>query len=115
MKKVSLQTLVTFIDSMDAQGSAPQEILEVRDEIEAELNRNEAKAQANRDLYAQAKNTIMGALSDTPATIAEIYDEVAGDLPDGFTKSKVQYAITRLWKDEVTKVEGKTNGYCRKA
>ena len=115
MKKVSLQSLVSFIDSMNAQGSAPQEIVDIRDEIVAELNKGAEKAQANRDLYAQAKEVIMSALSDTPATIAEIYAEVKDKLPEGFSKGKVQYAITRLWADEVTKVEGKTNGYCRKA
>lgn len=111
MRKVSLQSLVSFIDSIDA----PQEIKDVRDEIVAELNKGAEKAQANRDLYAQAHDVVIGALSDTPATIAEIYDEVANDLPEGFSKGKVQYALTRLWADEVVKTEGKVNTYSRKA
>ena len=111
MKKVSLQSLVSFIDSIDA----PQEVKVIRDEIVAELAKGAEKAQANRDLYAQAKDIVLGALSDTPVTIGELYDEIASDLPEGFSKGKVQYAVTRLWADEVTKVEGKTNGYCRKA
>ena len=41
-------------------------------------------------------DVILGGLSDTPVTIAELFEEVKGDLPQGFTKSKVQYAITRL-------------------
>ena len=110
MRKVSLQSLVSFIDTVDA----PQEIKDIRDEIVAELNKGAEKAQANRDLYASAKDTILGALSDTPVTIAELYDEIASDLPEGFTKSKVQYAVTRLWADEVVKHEGKTNSYTRK-
>ena len=36
-------------------------------------------------------------------------------LPEGFTKGNLQYAITRLWKDEVEKIEGKVNTYRRKA
>jgi hypothetical protein len=108
MKKVSLQSLVSYLTET---GALP----EVRDEIVAELAKGEAKAQANRDLYAEAKDAILGGLSDTPVTIAELFEEVKDNLPQGFTKSKVQYAITRLWADEVTKVEGKTNGYCRKA
>ena len=114
MRKVSLQTLVSFINAMDMQGSASQEVLAVRDELVAELSKNEAKAQANRDLYAEAKDIVLGALSDTPVTISELYAEIEDSLPEGFSKGKVQYAITRLWADEVTKVEGKTNGYCRK-
>ena len=110
MRKVSLQSLVSFIDSIDA----PQEIKDVRDEIVAELSKGAEKAQANRDLYAQAHDVVIGALSDTPVTIGELYDEIASDLPEGFSKGKVQYAITRLWADEVVKTEGKVNSYSRK-
>ena len=111
MKKVSLQSLVSFIDSIDV----PQDVLTIRDEIVAELAKGEAKAQANRDLYAVAKDVVLGVLSDTPVTIAELYEEVKDALPEGFSKGKVQYAITRLWADEVTKTEGKVNTYSRKA
>ena len=107
MRKVSLQSLVSFIDSIDA----PQEIKDVRDEIVAELSKGAEKTQANRDLYAQAKDIVLGALSDKPATIGEIYAEVEDKLPEGFSKGKVQYAITRLWADEVVKTEGKVNTY----
>ena len=36
-------------------------------------------------------------------------------LPEGFSKGKVQYAVTRLWADEVTKTEGKVNTYSLRA
>ena len=110
MKKTSLQSLVNYIDT-----NAVAELADVRDEIVAELAKGEAKAQANRDLYAQAHDVVIGALSDTPVTIGELYDEIANDLPEGFSKGKVQYAITRLWADEVVKTEGKVNTYSRKA
>ena len=110
MKKSSLQSLVNYLD-----GQTVANIAEIRDEIVAELAKGEAKARANRDLYASAKTVILGALTDTPVTISELYDEIASELPDGFSKSKVQYAVTRLWADEVTKVEGKVNTYARKA
>ena len=111
MRKVSLQSLVSFIDSVDA----PQEIKDIRAEIEAELAKGAEKAQANRDLYAQAHDVVIGALSNTPVTIGELYTEIENDLPEGFSKGKVQYAITRLWADEVVKTEGKVNTYTRKA
>lgn len=114
MKKVSLQSLISFIDSMNAQGSAPQEIMEIRDEIANELAKGAEKAQANRDLYTAAHDVVIDALSDAPATIAEIYEAIKDNLPDGMTKAKVQYAITRLWKDEIVKVDGSPCGY-RKA
>lgn len=110
MKKSTLQSLVSYLN-----GETITNLDEIRDELVAELNKGEAKAQANRDLYAQAKDIVLNALSDTPVTIGELYDEVKGDLPEGFSKGKVQYAITRLWADEVVKTEGKVNTYTRKA
>jgi len=110
MKKSSLQSLVNFLN-----GENVPNLADIKAEIEAELAKGEAKKQANADAYEQAKPIVLGALSDKPVTIGELFDEVAGKLPEGFTKGKVQYAITRLWADEVTKVEGKTNGYCAKA
>ena len=110
MKKSSLQSLVNFLN-----GENVPNLADIKAEIEAELAKGEAKKQANADAYEQAKPIVLGVLSDKAATIGEIYDEVADRLPEGFTKGKVQYAITRLWADEVTKVEGKTNGYCAKA
>ena len=111
MKKSSMKSLVSYFESIDMT----EDIRAIYDEMVAELAKDEAKAQANRDMYAEAKDIILGALSDTPATISEIYAEVADALPEGFTKSKVQYAITRLWSDEVVKTEGKVNTYSRKA
>ena len=110
MKKATMTAIVNYIND-----NAIEALYEARDEMVSELNKGAEKAQANRDLYASVKDIVLGALSDTPVTIAELYEEVKGDLPDGFSKSKVQYAVTRLWADEVTKVEGKVNGYTRKA
>ena len=113
MRKVSLQSLVSFIDSIDA----PQEIKDVRDEIVAELSKGAEKAQANRDLYASAHDIVMEGLriAGKPVTIGELYESIEGELPEGFSKGKVQYAITRLWANEVEKTEGKVNSYAIKA
>ena len=110
MKKATMNTIVNYIND-----NAVEALYEVRDELVAELNRGAEKAQANRDLYAEAHDVIMEALTETPVTIGELYAEVADRLPEGFSKGKVQYAVTRLWTDEIVKVEGKVNGYCRKA
>ena len=109
MKKSTMQSIVNYIDT-----NAVAELADVRAELIAELSKGEAKAQANRDLYASAKDIVLGALSETPVTIGELYEEIADELPEGMTKSKVQYAITRLWVDEINKVEGKVNTYTRK-
>lgn len=107
MKKATLSAIYTALK--DTQFDP-----DMLAEIETELSRGEAEKARNAELYAQAKPFVLGVLSDTPVTISEIYDEIANDLPEGFTKGKVQYAITRLWVDEVTKVEGKVNGYTLK-
>lgn len=110
MKKATMNAIVNYIND-----NAVTELFEIRDELVAELNKGAEKAQANRDMYAEAHDIVMSALSDTPVTIAELYDEIADRLPDGMTKGKVQYAVTRLWTDEIIKIEGKVNGYTRKA
>ena len=103
----SILSLVSTIDTPEAE--------EIRVAIQSELSKGEAKAQANRDLYAQAHDVVIGALTETPVTIGELYEEVKDSLPEGFSKGKVQYAVTRLWADEVTKTEGKVNTYSLRA
>ena len=82
-------------------------------ELNAEINRGaDAKAQKWAE-YDAVKSIVLDALSDTPVTIAELYDAVRDALPEGFSKGKIQYAVTRLWSDEITKVEGNPNTYAR--
>ena len=108
MKKATMNAIVNYINE-----NAVEELFDIRDELVAELGKGEAKAQANRDLYAEAKDIVLGALSETPVTIGELYEEIADALPEGFSKGKVQYAITRMWASEVVKHEGKVNTYTR--
>ena len=108
MKKATLSAIYSALKGIDFDA-------DMLAEVEKELTKGDAEKAKNAELYEQAKAIVLGALSDTPATISEIYDEVASELPEGFSKGKVQYAITRLWADEVVKTEGKVNTYSRKA
>lgn len=108
MKKTTLSAIYSALKGIDFDS-------ELLAEVEKELNRGEAEKAKNAEVYEQARAIVLGALSDTPVTISELYDEIATALPEGFTKGKVQYAITRLWADEVVKTEGKVNTYSRKA
>ena len=108
MKNTTYATVYTFLT---ANGFDNAEILA---EFEKEINRNAEAKQAKEALYAEAKPIVLGVM-DAPATITEIYEAVQDTLPDGFTKGNLQYAITRLWKDEIDKTEGKVNTYSRKA
>ena len=107
MKKTTYETVYSFLTT---NGFDDAEILA---EFEKEINRGAEAKQAKDALYAEAKPIVLGAM-DAPATIGEIFDAVEKDLPEGFTKGMLQYAITRLWKNDVEKTEGKTNTYSRK-
>ena len=108
MKKSTMQSLVDYLN-----GATINDLEKIKEELEAELNRNAEKAAANRELYESAKSVIFEGfrVAGTPVTIAELYEEIKDELPQGFSKSKVQYAVTRLWSDEIVKTEGKTNTY----
>ena len=108
MKNTTYATVYSFLT---ANGFDNAEILA---EFEKEINRNAEAKQAKEAMYAEAKPIVLGAM-DAPATITEIFEVVKGDLPEGFTKGNLQYAVTRLWKDDIDKTEGKVNTYSRKA
>ena len=110
MKKATINTIIATLNSIDFENKT-----EVMAELTAEVNRGaEAKAAKNAE-YDAVKDVIIGALTETPVTISELYDAVKDSLPEGFTRNKVQYAVTRLWADEVVKTEGKPNTYSARA
>ena len=110
MKKATMNTILSLIATIDTP-----EAEEVRAELNTELNKGAEKAQANRELYESAKDIVLNALNDTPVTVAELYEEVKNELPEGFTKSKVQYALTHYWENEVTRTLSNPNTYAIKA
>ena len=111
MKKATMNTIVNYIND-----NAIEALYEVRDELMAELNKGAEEKARNAELYDAAKAVVMGELgtTDKAVTIGELFDAVEENLPQGFTKGKLQYAVTRLWKDEIVRIEGKVNTY-RKA
>lgn len=111
MKKATMNTIVNYIND-----NAIEALYEVRDELVAELNKGAEEKARNAELYDTAKAVVMGELgtTDKAVTIGELFDAVGAELPEGFTKGKLQYAVTRLWKDEIVRIEGKVNTY-RKA
>ena len=106
MKKATLNAIYETLKTMDYDP-------EILSEIETELNRGAEKAQANRELYASAHDVVIEALrsATAPVPLSELWEAVEGNLPEGMTKGKVQYAVTRLWVDEIDKTEGKVNTY----
>ena len=110
MTKNTMNTILSLIASIDTP-----EAQAVRDELNAELNKKAERKAQTAELYEAVKPIVFDALSETPVTLSELFAEIEDKLPEDFTKSKLQYAITRLWKDEVTKIEDKVNSYAVKA
>lgn len=106
MKKNSLTAIANYIKNVP-------ELAAEYAELQAELDKNAEKAKANRDMYAAAHDVVIGALTDKPVTLAELWEVVKDIVPEGMTKSKVQYGLRELWAAEVVKIEGKVNEYKR--
>ena len=101
MKKTSLQSLVTLLTDT---GALP----EVKAEIEAELSKGKAKADANRELYAEYHDKVIAALSvaNAPVTAQDLADETK------IARGKIVYGLTKYWADEVeVDSTGKANTY----
>lgn len=75
----------------------------VVEDIRAEYEKSAAKASAKMDAYEQAKPIVFAAIADTALTVKDIFTACEGDLPDGFTSHKIQYALLHYWADEVDK------------
>ena len=110
MKRNSMETLVAYLC---AQSELPGGVADAVDEMKAELAKNAEKAQANRELYDATRDIFINALTDSPQTLAEIWERIKDEVPDGMTKSKIQYAVREYWSADVVKIEGKVNEYKR--
>ena len=107
MKKATLTAIRTALTELGYDNA------EVLAELDTELNKGEAQKAKNAEAYESIHALVVDALSDTPVTCSELWEAIQGDAPTGITKSKVQYALTHLWQDEIVKIEGKPNTYRR--
>lgn len=108
MKKATFEAIKTALTNFGYDNQ------EVMDELTKEINKGaEAKAK-NAEAYDAIHDIVMNALTSVPATVAEIWEAIEDEVPEGITKGKVQYALTHLWQTEIVKIEGKPNTY-RKA
>ena len=99
MTKNTLSTLVNYLNEHDIP-----ELAEVKAELTAQVEKNEAKANANRTIYEAAHEVFQGIISDTEQTATELF-ESTNEWPETFTRSKLQYAITHYWTSEVVRHE----------
>lgn len=108
MTKASLTALVNYLNEKN-----DDYMMDIKAELEKELNRNAEKAQANRDLYAAAHDIVVEAFAHItePVTISELWEEIKDNVPEGFAKGKLQYAMTRMWTEDFGHNKGKVNTY----
>lgn len=112
MKIATLSTVVTLLSDLDFEGKET-----LMNELYTELNRGAAVKAEKAAVYEAAKPVVFSAFEQAPETaltVAEIWEAIEGEVPAGFTKSKLSYGLTHNWANEVVKVEGKVNAY-RKA
>jgi hypothetical protein len=90
---------------------------DVMTELYNEIHRNDKVKAEKASIYERAKEAVFQTLRSLSeaAPLSEIYEDCKDNLPEGFSKAQLQYGLTRLWRDEVTKVEGKVNAYIAKA
>jgi response regulator of citrate/malate metabolism len=103
MKKSSLSTILSLISTIDTP-----EAEQIRDEINTELAKGQAKADANRAAYAELHDKVMEVLriATTPVTAQEIAEELS------VARGKIVYGLTNYWSDEVVKdTTGKSTTY----
>ena len=109
MTKTTLLTVASILNALTLTSEAD---VAARDAINAEIAKGEAKAQANREMYGEAKEVVMAVIStEEPMTVAQIFEACKSDLPEGFSKSKVQYGVREYWADELVKHDNGKNAF----
>jgi len=108
MKKATFEAIKTALTNF---GFDNEEVLA---ELDKEINKGAEQKAKNAEAYEAIHDIVMGALSAVPVTVAELWEAIEDEVPEGITKGKVQYALTHLWEGEIVKIEGKPNTY-RKA
>lgn len=111
MTKNTMNAIYAVLSGADFEGKT-----EVMAELEKELNRGAAEREAKAAMYEAARPVVFEAMRTigAPATVADIFAEAEKELPEGFTKNKVQYGLLHYWNDSVVKTEGKVNLYAVK-
>ena len=101
MKKNTITALYNYFVKNDST----IDLSAVVEDIRAEYEKSAAKANAKMDAYEQAKPIVLSAIANTALTVKDIFAVCEGNLPDGFTASKVQYGLLHYWTDEVVKID----------
>lgn len=111
MKKATLETIRKTL----VEEKLYDDTDEIIKELDAEINKGAAEKAARDAVYESVHELIVDNLSSTPITCADLWTEIESEATaKGMTRNKLQYALTNLWRDEIVKIIGKPNTYCRK-
>ena len=108
MTNASLNTIYTVLSSVDFENKET-----VLAEVYKDLHRNDEIKAKKAESYEALHDIIVGALDNTPITCSELFESIKDKLPNDAKRGNVQYALTHLWLDEIKKIPGKPNTYCR--
>ena len=103
MKKSVYESILSLISTIDTP-----EAEEVRAEVSAELAKGKAKADANRELYAEYHEKVVEVLARENKSLSaqDIADET------GIARGKIVYGLKNYWTNEVeVDSSGKANTY----
>lgn len=109
---MTLSTIKEIIACLEGNRD-PQQVQSVLKLLKEEVMKSEDKKAQNHNFYAQARAGLIKFLTERPVfqpentyTAKEIYENIHSFLPDGFSQSKMQYAIREYWGDIFFKVAG---------
>lgn len=105
MKKNTLEAIRNYLN-----GDETADLSALREEVNAEWERLNAKATANRNAYDEAKEVAFEVMGETPMTAKEIF-AATKEWPQGFTAAKIQYGLLHYWNDEVVKHDNGKNAF----
>ena len=109
MKKTVYEAMLSLIE-----GNESAEANEVREAINAELNKGAEEKAARAAAYEGIHDIVVDNLTETPVSLTDLWGEIESEVTaKGMTRHNVQYALNNLWQDEIIKVAGKPNAYRR--
>jgi hypothetical protein len=110
MKNSTLNTVISVLSTVDFENKNV-----ILTELNTELHRYDAVKEAKAALYEAARPVVFEVFEQTttPLTVAEIWEAIEDAAPEGFTKSKLAYALSHQWKDSVKATEGRVMTYTK--
>ena len=109
MTKNTMKSIYAYLN-----GDTSVDVEALRTALGEEIAKDEEKAAANRALYEEAHDIVIQTITGVKMTMNDLWDAIASKMPEGMTRSKIQYALTHYWESDVVRekdADGKVNTY----